>query len=111
MPNTNLRLAIDQRHAKTFDTTALREEVLIDGLWIDDEASLAYTQLSRMICGATPKSGPLTVDGVKQSGSPSRFDRREAALVNLGSTGTIETTSEIYELSITLPVDGGRMGR
>lgn len=99
MLKTNLRRAIDPRHAKTFDTTELRNEFLIDNLWIDDEVSLTYTQYDRMIVGgATPKSGPLTIDGVDQTGTPSWLDRREAVLVNLGTAGTVEAAGETYEL-------------
>ncbi|MEY1557166.1 5-dehydro-4-deoxy-D-glucuronate isomerase [Yoonia sp. R2331] len=99
MIKTNLRRAIDPRHAKTFDTTQLRDEFLIDNLWQDDEVSLTYTQYDRMIVGgAIPKSGPLTIDGVDQTGTPSWLDRREAVLVNLGPSGTVEAAGETYEL-------------
>lgn len=99
MLKTNLRRAIDPRHAKTFETTQLREEFLIDKLWIEDDISLTYTQYDRMIVGgATPKSGPLTIDGVDQTGTTSWLDRREAVLVNLGTSGTVEAAGETYTL-------------
>ena len=99
MLKTNLRRAIDPRHAKTFDTTQLRDEFLIDNLWQDDEICLTYTQYDRMIVGgATPKSGPLTIDGVDQTGTPSWLDRREAVLVNLGTSGTVEAAGKSYDL-------------
>lgn len=76
MLKTNLRHAIDPRHAKTFDTTQLREEFLIDKLWIKDDISLTYTQYDRMIVGgATPKIGPLTIDGVDKTGTTSWLGR------------------------------------
>jgi 4-deoxy-L-threo-5-hexosulose-uronate ketol-isomerase len=99
MLKTSLRRAIDPRQAKTFDTTELRNEFLIDNLWIDDVVSLTYTQYDRMIVGgATPKSGPLTIDGVDQTGTDSWLDRREVVLVNLGTAGTVEAAGETYEL-------------
>jgi len=77
----------------------LRDEFLIDNLWADDEVCLTYTQYDRMIVGgATPKSGPLTIDGVDQTGTPSWLDRREAVLVNLGTSGTVEAAGKSYDL-------------
>ncbi|MCC1491800.1 5-dehydro-4-deoxy-D-glucuronate isomerase [Cognatishimia sp. F0-27] len=99
MLKTNLRRAIDPRHAKTFDTTQLRDEFLISTLWADDEVCLTYSQYDRMIVGgATPKSAPLVIDGVDQTGTPSWLDRREAVLVNLGSSGTVEAAGETYDM-------------
>ncbi|MEM9230357.1 MAG: 5-dehydro-4-deoxy-D-glucuronate isomerase [Pseudomonadota bacterium] len=99
MLKTNLRRAVDPRHAKTMDTSELRAEFLIDDLFQDDKVCLAYSQYDRMIVGgATPKSGPLTIDGVDQTGTPSWLDRREAVLVNLGSSGTVKADGESYNL-------------
>ncbi len=99
MLKTNLRRAIDPRHAKTMDTTELRDEFLIDDLFQDDKVCLTYSQYDRMIVGgATPKTGPLTIDGVDQTGTPSWLDRREAVLVNLGTDGTVEASGESYQM-------------
>ena len=99
MLKANLRRAIDPRHAKTFDTTQLRDKFLIDNLWSDDEVCLTYSQYDRMIVGgATPKSSPLTIDGVDQTGTQSWLDRREAVLVNLGTDGKVEAGGETYAM-------------
>ncbi len=99
MLKTKLRRAIDPRHAKTFDTTALRDEFLIENLWVKDAVQLTYTQYDRMIVGgASPTSGPLTIDGVDQTGTPSWLDRREAVLVNLGTDGQVEAAGETYQM-------------
>lgn len=58
MLKTNLRRAIDPRHAKTFDTNELRNEFLIENLWKEDSVCLTYTQYDRMIIGgASPTTG------------------------------------------------------
>lgn len=44
MHKTNLRRAIDPRHAKTMDTTELRAEFLIEDLFENDKVNLTYTQ-------------------------------------------------------------------
>lgn len=96
---TNLRRAIDPRHAKTMDTTALRAEFLIDDLFQADSVRLTYSQYDRMIVGgAMPTGGPLTIDAVKETGTPSWLDRREAVLVNLGTAGSVAARGESYAL-------------
>lgn len=99
MLQTNLRRAIDPRHAKTMDTDQLRAEFLIDDLFQDDRVCLTYTQYDRMIVGgATPKGGPLIIDGVDLTGTPSWLDRREAVLVNLGTSGIVEAGGESHKM-------------
>ena len=100
MPNIELRRAIDPRHAKTMDTSELRREFLIENLFEDGQINLTYSQYDRMIVGgATPNFGPLKIDAVKETGTPSWLDRREAVLVNLGNSGTVEANGEIYKLN------------
>lgn len=99
MQSTQLRRAIDPRHAKGMDTTELRNEFLIDNLFEVDCINLTYSQYDRMIVGgATPTSGPLTIDNVKETGTPSWLDRREAVLVNLGTSGNVRAAGKTYEL-------------
>jgi 4-deoxy-L-threo-5-hexosulose-uronate ketol-isomerase len=99
MLKTNLRRAIDPRHAKTMDTSELRAEFLMDDLFQKDRVTLTYSQYDRMIVGgAMPTSGPLTIDAVDQTGTPSWLDRREAVLVNLGTSGTVATKNDSFNL-------------
>lgn len=97
MLKTQLRRAIDPRHAKTMDTTGLRDEFLIDDLFQADVVRLTYSQYDRMIVGgAMPRSGPLILDAVAETGTPSWLDRREAVLVNLGTDGRVESGGESH---------------
>jgi len=99
MLKINLRRAIDPRHAKTMNTSGLRAEFLMDDLFQKDRVTLTYSQYDRMIVGgAMPTSGPLTIDGVEQTGTPSWLDRREAVLVNLGTSGSVATERGTYDL-------------
>lgn len=99
MQTTKIRRAIDPRHAKSMDTVELRNEFLIDDLFIPDHINLTYSQYDRMIVGgATPATGPLTIDKVSETGTPSWLDRREAVLVNLGHRGKVEANGQTFEL-------------
>lgn len=96
---TETRRAIDPRHAKTMDTPELRAEFLIDDLFQPGVAHLTYTQYDRMIVGgAVPASGSLTIDKVRETGTPSWLDRREAVLVNLGTLGQATAEGLTHDL-------------
>ncbi|UWQ19842.1 5-dehydro-4-deoxy-D-glucuronate isomerase [Jannaschia sp. M317] len=99
MQTTQLRRAIDPRHARTMDSAALRAEFLIDDLFATGEVRLTYTQYDRLIVGgAVPGDGTLTIDAVAETGTPSWLDRREAVLVNLGTDGTVEADGQTHTL-------------
>ncbi|MEF3048961.1 5-dehydro-4-deoxy-D-glucuronate isomerase [Pseudotabrizicola sp. L79] len=99
MLNTQLRRAIDPRHAKTMGTQDLRAEFLIEDLFLADTVQLVYSQYDRMIVGgALPASGPLTIDKVAETGTPSWLDRREVVLVNLGTAGVVQVRGASYAL-------------
>ena len=99
MLKTHLRRAIDPRHANAMNTTELRDEFLLEDLFQPDAVTLTYTQYDRMIVGgAVPVHGPLTIDAVSQTGTPSWLDRREATLVTLGEAGKVEADGRTYEL-------------
>jgi len=100
MLKTQLRRAIDPRHAKTMDTSALRAEFLMEDLFQPGEVHLTYSQYDRMIVGgAMPSNGALTIDLVKETGTPSWLDRREAVLVNLGTSAQVEAGGTTYDLA------------
>ncbi|MGJ8605338.1 MAG: 5-dehydro-4-deoxy-D-glucuronate isomerase [Marivita sp.] len=100
MLKTELRRAIDPRHAKTMDTTELRADFLIEDLFQPDTVKLTYSQYDRMIVGgAVPSAGPLTLDAVAETGTASWLDRREAVFVNIGTTGAVQAGGETYELA------------
>ncbi len=99
MLKTQLRRAIDPRHARGMDSGQLRDEFLIDDLFQPGQVHLVYSQYDRMIVGgAVPQNGPLTIDKVHETGTPSWLDRREATLVNLGPSGTVEANGESYRM-------------
>ncbi|RCS22236.1 5-dehydro-4-deoxy-D-glucuronate isomerase [Phyllobacterium salinisoli] len=90
MLKTEIRQAIDPRHAKTLDTAALRKEFLMEDLFIEGRINLVYSHLDRMIVGgAVPDANALELKAAKETGTPGFLDRREAVIVNVGDEGTI----------------------
>lgn len=96
---TETRQAIDSATAATFGTERLRKEFLIEGLFVSDQISLTYSHLDRMIVGgAMPVKGPLKLEPIKPTGTPSFMDRRELVAVNVGGAGKISVGGKDYAL-------------
>ena len=55
----DIRHAIHPEHAKTFDTEALRQQFLIEGLFVKDQIHLVYSYYDRLIVGGALPLKPL----------------------------------------------------
>lgn len=93
------RYAIDPETVKTFDTEKLRSHFHVGDLFAPDEIRLVYSHYDRLILGsAVPTNGPLTLDHVPETGTATFLERREMAILNLSSTGTVNVAGEDYSL-------------
>jgi 4-deoxy-L-threo-5-hexosulose-uronate ketol-isomerase len=98
MLTVEIRHAVDRETYAAFDTDALRESFLVEGLFAEGEIRLCYTHYDRMIVGAAvPDGAPLTLDEVAPCGTKSILDRREMVVVNVGGPGTV-AAGETFEL-------------
>ncbi|MFA8387273.1 MAG: 5-dehydro-4-deoxy-D-glucuronate isomerase [Pelagibaca sp.] len=99
MLKTQTRHAIDPATAKTLDTEQLRDHFHVGGLFAEGEINLVYSHYDRLILGsAVPAGGTLVLDQVKEAGTPSLLDRREAGILNIGDAGTVSVGGETYEI-------------
>ena len=93
------RNAIAPEHAAAMDTTELRDNFLIDDLFISNEISLTYTHYDRMVVGgAVPGAQPLKLEAIKPTGTDTFLARRELIAVNIGEPGTITVDGEEFAL-------------
>lgn len=91
--------AIDPVRAESMDTTELRENFLVEDLFVPGKLSLTYTQYDRMIAGgAMPAGEALALEAIKPTGTKSFLDRRELAVFNIGAKGTVTVGSDVYTL-------------
>ena len=90
MLTVTTRYAIDPNAAKAMDTTQLRDNFHVEGMFAEGEIRLTYSHYDRMIVGgAVPGKGTLTLDEVKECGTASILDRREMGVLNIGEPATI----------------------
>jgi 4-deoxy-L-threo-5-hexosulose-uronate ketol-isomerase len=99
MTSAETRYAIDPTTAKTLDTDGLRSHFHVGGLFQSGEIKLVYSHYDRLILGSVvPDAGPLTLDNVPETGTPSFLDRRELGVLNLGDAGSVTVGGESYEI-------------
>ncbi len=83
-----------------FNTDELREEFLIEKLFVDDAITMVYSHIDRVIVGgAAPVGEPLKLTASMQEiGTTFFLERREIGIVNIGGTGSISVDGETFTL-------------
>ncbi|NIJ46476.1 4-deoxy-L-threo-5-hexosulose-uronate ketol-isomerase [Wenyingzhuangia heitensis] len=98
--NVETRYAASPREVKQMDTQELRDEFLIEKLFISNEVKLVYSHYDRYIIGGVmpvDKTIPLeVVDALKANYF---LERRELGIINVGGKGSVEVDGTAYELN------------
>ena len=93
----DIRFAIDPVSASTMNTAELREQFLIDDLFMPGAVNWTYTHYDRMaVGGAVPGAKALALETIKPTGTANFLDRRELIAANIGSAGTITVDGRDY---------------
>ena len=89
-------------------TEDLRRHYLMSGLFVDDDISLTYSHVERLIVGgALPLQRALTLEPVREAGSNPFLARRELGVINIGGLGKITVDGRSYPMK---PRDGLYVG-
>ncbi|WP_117881996.1 5-dehydro-4-deoxy-D-glucuronate isomerase [Aureibaculum luteum] len=93
------RYAASPQDVKSYDTTRLREEFLIDNLMQADKIELVYSHYDRFITGsAVPTVAPLKLEVIDALKADYFLARRELGIINIGAAGTVTVDGIVYEL-------------
>lgn len=104
-----VRYAVGPNETRQFDTDELRENFLIDTLFVPDSVQLCYTHYDRMIVGGVkPVATSVMLPTYAELRSDYFLERRELGIINVGGTGTISVDDQVYELN---RLDGLYVGR
>ncbi|EPR7548104.1 5-dehydro-4-deoxy-D-glucuronate isomerase [Vibrio fluvialis] len=89
--------------AKTYDTDRLRAEFLTEDLFKNDEITLVYSHIDRVVAmGVSPVERTLKLNDfvdTKAFGVEFFLQRRELGVVNLGGAATVKTAAQEYTLN------------
>jgi 4-deoxy-L-threo-5-hexosulose-uronate ketol-isomerase len=94
-----LRYAAHPEDVKNYGTERLREEFLIENVFIADEISLVYSMYDRyMAGGAMPVRKELKLETTDELKAEQFLDRREMGIINVGGDAVINTDTKSYKL-------------
>ena len=97
--NYEVRYAAHPEDVKSYDTTRLRRDFLIENLFVDDEVNMVYSLYDRMVvAGAKPVNESLSLEAIDPLKSKFFTSRREVGIFNVGGKGIITVGEETYEL-------------
>lgn len=94
-----LRTAASPRDVKHYTTDRLREEFLIQNIFVADEIKLVYSHIDRIITGAaTPVQNELKLAAGDELRAEYFLQRRELGVINIGGSGKITVDGIVYEV-------------
>jgi len=92
-----LRTASNPRDVKFYDTARLREEFLIQNVFVPDDFRLVYSHIDRIITGsAMPINKTLTLTAGDELRAEYFLERREMGVINSGGKGIITIDGRDY---------------
>ena len=95
-----LRTAASPKDVKYYDTDRLREEFLIQNVFVPDEIKLVYSHIDRIITGsATPVEKELVLTAGDELRAEYFLQRRELGVINIGGTGVITVDGKEYTVA------------
>ena len=85
---------------KRYTTEKLREQFLMEKVFVEDHIELTYSHVDRILFGgAKPISKALSLDAGKELAAKYFLERRELGVINIGGPGTITCDGTVYEIN------------
>lgn len=95
-----IRYAVSPEVAKNYDTEGLRNDFLIESLFVQGEINMVYSHYDRVVVGgAIPTTSELKLDGGSTLQTSYFLERREVGIINIGAKGKVVVDGEEYELN------------
>ncbi|MDR0894337.1 MAG: 5-dehydro-4-deoxy-D-glucuronate isomerase [Prevotellaceae bacterium] len=95
-----IRYAAHPEDAKSYDTTRIRRDFLIEKVFSADEVNMVYSLYDRMIVGgAMPVGEALPLEAIDPLKAPFFLTRREIGIYNVGGSGIVRAGDTLFELN------------
>lgn len=94
-----LRTAASPKDVKYYTTERLREEFLIQNLFVPGEIKLVYSHIDRIITGAAVPVEPIKLTAGDELRADYFLQRREMGVINIGGAGRIIIDGRTYEVN------------
>ncbi|MHA7055811.1 5-dehydro-4-deoxy-D-glucuronate isomerase [Aquimarina sp. M1] len=92
------RYASHPKAVKTMDTTALRNEFLIENLMQLGQINLTYSHYDRYIAGSAVPKDTLKLEPIDPLKAECFLERRELGIINVGGKGAVVVDGTSYDL-------------
>ncbi|MGA9212470.1 5-dehydro-4-deoxy-D-glucuronate isomerase [Kaistella sp.] len=100
MTKYSFRYASHPNDAKSYDTSRIRQEFLIDNLFNENQINLVYSMYDRLIVGgAMPVDNDVKLETIPYLKSENFLDRRELGIINVGGEGVVSVDGEKFILN------------
>ena len=97
--NYELRYAAHPKDAKNYDTARLREDFLIQNLFVDNEVNMVYSMYDRLIVGgAKPVGETLVLEAIDPLKATHFLSRREIGIFKVGGAGRVKVDGKTFDL-------------
>lgn len=93
-----IRNAANPKDVKTYDTARLREEFLIQGLFVPGEIKMVYSHVDRIISGSVSPINSIALEAGKELRADYFLQRREMGIINIGPKGSATVDGVKYDL-------------
>ncbi len=99
----DIRYSTNQKDFKLYTTDEIREEFLIETLFVPDDVTAVYSHVDRIVTmGAMPVNDTLkldkNIDCWKNFGVDYFLERREIGIINIGGKGVVTADGQEYTL-------------
>ncbi len=99
MMNYYFRYASNPNDANKYSTTELREQFLVENLFVPDQINVVYSMYDRFIVGGVmPVNKTLKLETIPYLKSEHFLDRRELGIINVGGKGSVSVDGVVYSL-------------
>lgn len=94
-----IRMQASPRDVKNYTTDRLREEFLIQNMFVEDNIKMVYSHADRIIVGsAMPVEQKLKLEAGSELRAEYFLQRREMGVINIGGTGSIMIDGKTYQV-------------
>lgn len=94
-----LRTAVSPKDVKHYTTERLREEFLIQNLFVKGEIHMVYSHIDRIITGGAVPVEPISLDSGEELRAKYFLERREMGVINIGGPGKILAGGRKYNVA------------
>ena len=104
-----VRYTADPIRFSRMTTEEIRENFLVDELFVEDDIATVYSDVDRAIVGsAVPATKTLALESAPELRADTFCERRELGILNIGGAGTVTVDGTEYPMAV---LDGLYVGR